>query len=50
MLGAKEEGFRWYEVGEIFPGTLDEKLKGLSTFKSKFGGELYRFYRGEYRF
>ncbi len=50
MLGAKEEGFRWYEVGEIFPGTSDEKLKGLSTFKSKFGGELYRFYRGEYRF
>ncbi len=50
IVGAKEEGCLYYEVGEGFPNTSDEKLKGLTDFKSKFGGEVYRFYRGRFSF
>jgi hypothetical protein len=48
IVGARENGCRYYEVGEGFPNTSDEKLKGLTDFKSKFGGEVYRFYRGRF--
>ena len=46
ILGAQQDGYRFYEVGESFPNTSDRKLKGLSEFKSKFGGELFRLFRG----
>lgn len=49
LVGAREDGCRWYEIGEAFPGVQEGKLKGLTVFKAKFGGELYRFYRGEIR-
>jgi hypothetical protein len=43
MLGAKRAGIRWYDCGTIFPGPLaEEKQKSLSTFKSKFGGQVHR--------
>ena len=47
ILGAKEDGYGWYEIGEVFPNVLDGKLKGLTVFKSKFGGELHRVLRSE---
>ncbi|MDD2890557.1 MAG: peptidoglycan bridge formation glycyltransferase FemA/FemB family protein, partial [bacterium] len=43
---SKEQGYRWFESGEAFPNIREGKLKGLNDFKSKFGGELYRFYKG----
>lgn len=46
ILGAKEDGYKYYDVGEAFPNSPDPKLGGLTQFKSKFGGDLYRFYRG----
>lgn len=46
MLAAKAAGARWYEAGEIHVGSDDAKLRGLSIFKSKFGGELHRYFRG----
>jgi hypothetical protein len=49
LAGAQEDGCGWYETGEAFPNTDDSKLKGLTLFKAKFGGELYRYYRGEIR-
>jgi len=49
LLGAKREGCTHYELGEVFPNARDGKLKGLSTFKSKFGGDIYRLYRAEVR-
>ncbi len=47
ILGAKHDRCRFYEIGEVFPDARTGKLKGLTTFKEKFGGELYRFYRGQ---
>ncbi|HZV62102.1 MAG TPA: GNAT family N-acetyltransferase [Methylophilaceae bacterium] len=47
MLGAKAAGIRWYDCGSIFPGTTNLKQKGLSTFKTKFGGEPHRFFKAE---
>jgi len=46
ILGAKAAGCRWYEIGEVFPGVLAGKEHGLSVFKSKFGGHIYRNFRG----
>lgn len=42
MLGARTAGCRWYEVGEVFPDSADPKSRGLTVFKSKFGGGLAR--------
>jgi hypothetical protein len=47
IIGAKEDGCSWYEVGEVFPNQNEGKLHGLSVFKEKFDGELYRYYRGK---
>lgn len=47
IVGAKRDGCRFYEIGEIFPGAREGKLKGLTTFKEKFGGQVYRLYRGQ---
>ena len=43
---AKEKGYQWYESGETFPNTKDEKLKGLTLFKKSFGGDIYPLYKG----
>ena len=48
IMGAKEDGYKFYDVGEAFPNSPDRKLGGLTQFKSKFGGDLYRFYRGRF--
>lgn len=46
ILGAKEDGCSWYEIGHVFPGGSDRKLRGLTVFKSKFGGKLHRHFLG----
>jgi len=46
LLGAKEDGCEWYEIGECFPNVKEGKLHGLTVFKSKFGGELHRLFKG----
>ena len=46
ILWAKKQGYKWYDSGEAWLGTNDTKLKGLTRFKSSFGGELYPFYKG----
>jgi dTDP-4-amino-4,6-dideoxygalactose transaminase len=51
MLGAKHEGIRWYDCGAIFPGAVgSEKQKGLSTFKTKFGGQPHRHFSASLNF
>jgi len=47
IVGAKADSCRWYEIGEAFLSAAEGKDKGLNGFKSKFGGELHRFFRGE---
>lgn len=45
LLGAKATGLRWYDCGPIFPNTCNEKQRGLTTFKSKFGGDAHRIFQ-----
>lgn len=47
MLGARDDGCAWYDVGEIFPDAAEGKARGLSVFKSKFGGEVRPLYRAQ---
>ncbi len=47
ICGERAEGLLWYESGEVFPAAKSGKEKGLTDFKSKFGGELHRVFRGE---
>lgn len=49
LIGAKGDGCEWYEIGEAFPDEQNGKVKGLTIFKRKFGGELYRYYKAEIR-
>lgn len=44
ICGAKTAGIRWYECGPIFPGSDNTKQQGLSTFKTKFGGQPHRHF------
>lgn len=44
LLTAKYKGIRWYDCGEIAPGAVG-KRQGLTTFKTKFGGEPHRFFK-----
>lgn len=46
IRGAIRDGFSWYEVGEVFPSATEGKAKSLTEFKSRFGGELYPYYKG----
>ncbi len=46
MTGALNDGCRWYEVGHVFPGAPAGKERGLTVFKSKFGGDLHRHMLG----
>ncbi len=43
MIGLKHKGIHWYECGNIFPECEDaqDKRKGLTEFKTKFGGETH---------
>lgn len=45
LIGAKAAGVRWYDCGEIFPSESSDKRAGLTTFKTKFGGEMHRFFK-----
>jgi hypothetical protein len=45
MRGARREGCAWYEIGEVFPCPGTEKERGLTVFKSKFGGEDHRSFK-----
>ena len=47
LLWAQEDGCQWYEIGEAFPGARSGKEHGLTVFKAKFGGEMFRYFRGE---
>ncbi|MHA1427548.1 MAG: lipid II:glycine glycyltransferase FemX [Candidatus Helarchaeota archaeon] len=47
MQWAKKQGALWFENGEAFPNVRNGKLKGLTLFKRKFGGELHRFFKGK---
>ena len=42
LVLAKQDGVRWFDVGTIIPGATDPKLKGLTLFKTRFGGEPHR--------
>ena len=48
MLWAKTQGALWFDNGEAFPNIRAGKERGLTLFKSKFGGELHRLYRGRF--
>lgn len=48
IMYAKRKGDRYYEIGEIFPYERDGKLKGLTQFKSSFGGNIYPVYKGKF--
>lgn len=45
IIGAKRAGKIAYEVGPIFPGSLDAKQRGLTFFKTRFGGAPRRALR-----
>ena len=47
ILNAKRRGIGWYESGEVFPGAVSGKELGLTVFKSKFGGQMHRNFKGE---
>ena len=47
MMGARAAGRRWYDCGEIFPEAEDSKQKGLTLFKTRFGGTPRRFAKAE---
>lgn len=47
MLAAKRSGIEWLDCGPVFPDTNDAKLKGLTIFKTKFGGECHRAFKAE---
>lgn len=44
---AKNEGYQWFDCAEAFPNARGGKIKGLSDYKSKFGGELHRYFKGK---
>jgi hypothetical protein len=45
IMGAKASGLRWYDCGAIFPGkSATQKQKGLTIFKTKFGGQPHRLF------
>ena len=50
IIGARNAGIRWYDCGTVFPHAEDGKQRGLTTFKTKFGGEMHRQFRATTRF
>jgi hypothetical protein len=48
MVSSKARGCRWYDCGAIFSdGLASEKQKGLTMFKTKFGGEPHRLFAAD---
>ncbi len=47
MLDAKRAGAEWYDAGWIFPASESNKQKGLTHFKTRFGGTAHRSFFGE---
>ncbi|EFO33989.1 hypothetical protein TRICHSKD4_0593 [Roseibium sp. TrichSKD4] len=47
MLEAKKIGVRWFDAGWIFPHGASEKQKGLTHFKTRFGGQVHRSFFAE---
>ncbi len=47
IVGAQAEGYQSFDVGEVVLAHKQSKVKNLSIFKRKFGGELRRLYRGQ---
>ena len=47
IKAAKQAGALWYDCGLIFPTATDQKQKGLTLFKTRFGGEPHRAFRAE---
>ncbi|QWG25101.1 GNAT family N-acetyltransferase [Bradyrhizobium sediminis] len=47
IKAAKSAGALWFDCGLIFPGATDSKQKGLTLFKTRFGGEPHRAFRSE---
>lgn len=45
IVGARRAGCRWYEIGEVFPEAISGKNRGLTSFKTRFGGEPHRYFR-----
>jgi len=50
IIGAKKRGIDWYDCGAIYPTSRDKKQAGLTTFKTKFGGEAHRLFRSKIQF
>lgn len=50
ILDAKRNNCQWYDCGWVFPGTSDPKQMGLTLFKTRFGGDLHRAFRGRIAF
>ncbi|WP_161539643.1 GNAT family N-acetyltransferase [Paramagnetospirillum kuznetsovii] len=50
IASAATENGQWFEMGETFPGEVSSKNAGLTTFKSKFGGEDHRSFKGRIDF
>jgi lipid II:glycine glycyltransferase (peptidoglycan interpeptide bridge formation enzyme) len=44
---SKTRKCRYFDVGAIFPHATDERQKGLTGFKMKFGGQARPFFRCE---
>lgn len=45
ISAARARGSKWYDCGAIFPGASEnEKQKGLTLFKTKFGGQPHRLF------
>lgn len=47
ILAARKAGCRWFDVGPVDPGSEDPKVRGLTLFKTRFGGEPHRLIRSE---
>jgi hypothetical protein len=45
MLDARAQGRKWYEVGEVFFSYGSEKDRGLTEYKTRFGGDTHRTFR-----
>jgi len=45
ILAAKAQGLQRFDIGEVFFDVATGKQKGLTSFKSKFGGVLRRYYK-----
>jgi hypothetical protein len=47
IMTARAQGCRWFDVGTINPASEDPKVRGLTLFKTRFGGEPHRFFGAE---